>query len=284
MKTASPCCLLLATLHLVRASRLAAFLFTALLFSGCVAPRSGPVPLPRAHAHNDYLHARPLHDALDRGFANIEADVHLVDGRLLVAHDRKDVTPTRTLESLYLEPLRERVRQNGGRVYRGGPPLVLLVDVKTEAAPTYAALERALQPYAAMLTVFRGTNTAPGAVTVIISGNRAREIMAAQPIRLAALDGRRADFESNPPASLVPLLSENWNNHFLSRWAGPLPPAERQALREWVQRAHAQGRTVRFWNTPDRPDVWQTLMEAGVDIIGTDDLAGLQRFFAGSKR
>lgn len=44
-----------------------------------------PAPLERAHAHNDYEHARPLFDALERGFNSVEADVHLVDGRLLVA-------------------------------------------------------------------------------------------------------------------------------------------------------------------------------------------------------
>ena len=259
---------------------LAVALLAALILPGCAGPRSGPSPLTQAHAHNDYVHPRPLFDALDRGFCSVEADVYLVDGRLLVAHDRKDVQPERTLEALYLDPLREQVRKNGGRVYPHGPVVTLLVDVKSEAAPTYAGLERALQPYAAMLTVFRGTTVEPGAVTVIISGNRARDIMAAQTVRLAALDGRKEDFTSNPPRSLVPLVSENWNNHFTSRWNGPLPEPDRQALRQWVEQAHGQGRTVRFWNTPDRPDVWRALADSGVDLIGTDDLAGLQRFFA----
>lgn len=33
-------------------------------------------PLDRAHAHNDYEHARPLIDALERGFGSVEADVY----------------------------------------------------------------------------------------------------------------------------------------------------------------------------------------------------------------
>jgi hypothetical protein len=100
----------------------------------------GPRPLIAAHAHNDYEHPRPLFDALACGFASIEADIHLVDGRLLVAHDRKSVKPERTLEALYLDPLRARVRENGGRVYRDGPTITLLVDVKSEAVATDAAL------------------------------------------------------------------------------------------------------------------------------------------------
>src|SRR5437773_8402832 len=80
-----------------------------------------PTPLIHAHAHNDYLHARPLLDALDHGFCSVEADIYLVEGQLLVAHDRDKVKPDRTLQSLYLDPLRERVRKNGGRVYPNGP-------------------------------------------------------------------------------------------------------------------------------------------------------------------
>src|SRR5215471_5490757 len=82
---------------------------------------AGPVPLTRVHAHNDYEHKRPLFDALDHGFCSVEADIYLVDGKLLVAHERQDVKPDRTLERLYLDPIRERVRANGGSVYRAGP-------------------------------------------------------------------------------------------------------------------------------------------------------------------
>lgn len=40
------------------------------------------------------------------------------------------------------------------------------------------------------------------------------------------------------------------------------------------------GRLRRFWNTPNRPGVWRVLREAGVDVIGTDDLLALRRFLA----
>ena len=171
-------------------------------------------PLQRAHAHNDYEHARPLFDALDHGFCSVEADVYLVDGQLLVAHDRKDVKAGRTLTSLYLEPLRERVRRNEGRAYRNGPSIVLLVDVKSEASATYAALHAELEKFAAMLTMFGVNDTRPGAVTVIVSGNRAPQDLLAQSVRYAALDGRKEDLERNTNAALVPLVSENWKKIF----------------------------------------------------------------------
>jgi hypothetical protein len=251
-------------------------LFTCLAAS--VLAAAEPAPLERAHAHNDYEHARPLLDALDHGFCSVEADVYLINGRLLVAHDRKEVRVERTLTALYLEPLRERVRRNSGRVYPNGPTITLLVDVKSEAAPTYAALHSELANFASMLTTHRTSGITPGAVAVIVSGNRAPQVLQSQPVRYAALDGRKEDLEQDPPPSLVPLVSENWKKVFSWDWEGEMSSMDRAALGEWVRRAHAQKRKVRFWNTPDRAAAWRILLEAGVDVLGTDDLAGLEDF------
>ncbi|MBC7369090.1 MAG: hypothetical protein H7343_20150 [Undibacterium sp.] len=258
------------------------FLLVTTLFA-----RAEPTPLPRAHAHNDYEHARPLFEALDNGFGSVEADVHLVDGRLLVAHDRKAVNPARTLEALYLDPLRARVVQNGGRVYRGGPTIILLIDVKSEAAPTFAALDAVLRNYAEMLTVFREDRVSVGAITVIISGNRARGAMAAQSVRFAAMDGRIDDLAADQATGgLIPLVSDNWEKVFGWKWTGPIAEADVVKLAARVKQAHAQGRMIRFWNTPDTPEAWAVLSEAGVDLINTDHLAELRGFFevgAGAK-
>lgn len=249
----------------------------ALVLSGC-ASSTAPRALPRAHAHNDYEHARPLADALELGFCNIEADVWLVDGRLLVAHDRKDAKPERTLESLYLDPLRERVRANGGSVYRSWPTITLLIDVKSEAKATYAALEATLARYADMLTAYENGREQPGAVGVVVSGNRALDMVKAAAFRYSALDGRSTDLDSAEPMTVYPWISENWTK--LSKWKGqgPLPEADRAALRDWVRRAHAKGRKLRFWNYPETPEAWRILAEEGVDVIGTDHLSRLRDF------
>lgn len=252
-----------------------------LQFIGLIACAAEPAPLLRAHAHNDYEHARPLLDALDHGFGSIEADIHLVDGRLLVAHDRKSVKPERTLEALYLDPLRERVRKNGGRVYRGGAAITLLVDVKSEAVATYAALHAVLKNYAEILTVFREGVAEPGAVIVIVSGSRAPTVMAAQALRYAAMDGRIEDLAGQSASTLIPLISDNWQKVFAWRWTGSMPDDQRQKLKAYVEQAHAQGRRLRFWNIPDTPAVWRLLFEAGVDLINTDNLPGLQAFLLG---
>jgi glycerophosphoryl diester phosphodiesterase len=247
-------------------------------------------PLPQAHAHNDYEHERPLLDALDHGFTSVEADIFLVDGDLLVAHDPEDVTPGRTLQSLYLDPLARRVRANHGTVYRGSSQtLQLLVDIKNTGAATYTELDRVLRPYRRMLTTYRHGRVVPGAVTVVVSGDRPRALMESQRVRYAFYDGRSADLNSGAPASFVPLISDNWNNLFTWQGVGPMPADQRAKLRRFVQDAHADGQRVRFWATPDAPGVardavWGELLAAGVDHINTDDLAGLENFLRGAYR
>lgn len=236
------------------------------------------VPLRHAHAHNDYEHERPLLDALDHGFCSVEADVFLVGEELLIGHNRRDLRPERTLEKLYLAPLRERVRANGGRVYRAGPMVYLLVDVKTEARPTYAALDKLLARYADMLSVTRDGKHEARAVTVVVSGNRDRETLIGQKVRYAGLDGRPEDLDATAPADQIPWISARWGSLFRWRAKGPMPDEERKKLKEYVAKAHEHGRLVRFWDTPEDTAFWTELRAADVDLINTDRLAELQKF------
>jgi len=244
----------------------------------CAACARAADPLPQAHAHNDYEHKRPLLDALDHGFCSVEADIYFTNGALLVAHDADKVDPKRTLEALYLDPLRQRAKQNGGSVYSKGPPFMLLIDFKTEAKSTYAALRPVLEKYRDILTKFTSSETRTGAVTVVLSGNRPISTVAAERERLVGIDGRLPDLDESPSPHLVPLVSDNWTKFFEWRGEGVLPESERSKLKAFADRAHAEGRKIRFWAVPDTEAGWRVMREAGVDLINTDDLAGLQKF------
>lgn len=251
-----------------------------------VVPPRQARPLAQAHAHNDYEHPRPLFDALDQGFTSVEADVWLVDGQLLVAHDRGQVVPGRTLERLYLSPLEARRQMNAGSVYPGWDDgFQLLIDAKSEAGPTWTALQEALARHPRLLTTYTADANESGAVTAVISGNRDRAAMLAAPVRYAAYDGRLSDLETGTSASFMPLVSDNWTTTFTWTGRGRMPTAERLKLRAIVARAHRHGYRVRFWATPDeagpaRSAVWREELRAGVDHLNTDDLVGMRRFLA----
>lgn len=231
-----------------------------------------------AHAHNDYEHARPLADALARGFTSIEADVHLVRGQLLVAHHKDSTDAARTLEALYLAPLRAYVQSHR-------EPLTLLIDVKSDSEATYVVLDSLLRRYADILTVYAGGERIDGPVVAIISGERAIGTMRKARVRFAGIDGRIADLTARPlaPADVMPLISDSWDK--ITKWKGegPAPDGVKSAVERVVTAAHARGQHVRFWGTTDNPAVWHLLLDARVDLIGADDLDGLRDFLARRK-
>lgn len=233
-------------------------------------------PLAKAHAHNDYEHKRPLLDALAAGFCSVESDIYLIDGDLLVAHDRDKVKPERTLQALYLEPLKQLVKRSGtGSVYQGKdtPPFYLLIDLKSEGETTYRALHSVLSEYQEILTEFRHSGeTIQRAVTVIISGNRPKATMEKQEVRFAGYDGRLSDLGKGDTASLMPWISDNYRNHFKWKGTGEMPVDEKKKLDELVSKTHAEGKMLRLWAAPDHPLMWETLRSANVDLINSDKL------------
>jgi hypothetical protein len=247
-------------------------------------------PLSRAHAHNDYLHARPLLDALDNGFCSVEADIFLVDGELRVGHELSQTKPGVTLQKLYLDPLLERVRANKGSVYPTKAPFMLLVDVKADGMKVVEQLAKVLPAYKEMLTsglpyASEGAELgekltgkplkerALSAVTIVISGDRPA-------ISYGYYDGRLDDIAL---ATLAPkqgmlLVSDNFENHFKWRGEGEMPERERTKLHWLVQKARLNKVPIRFWSIPDTPAGWREMMNAGVDYINTDKLTEFREF------
>ncbi len=235
-------------------------------------------PLAQAHAHNDYLHERPLLDALDHGFTSVEADIFLVNGELLVAHSRRELKPERTLKALYLDPLRARAKAHGGSIYGDGKPFHLLIDLKSDGKSTYQALAKVLARYADIISSVHDGQVTQEAVNVSISGDRPTDLIAGESLRYAGIDGRWSDLDSDVPADLMPLISDSWFSQFRWLGGGSFPDDQRAKLHQAVKKVHAHGRLIRFWAAPDNPAVWRELQAAGVDLINTDNLAGLEAF------
>lgn len=233
-------------------------------------------PLP-AYAHNDYENARPLFDALALGYQGVEADFHLVDGALLVAHDRHEVRPERTLESLYLAPLRGWI-QRCGTILADGRPFQLNIEAKTEGYGAYHAMTAALARYRDMLTVVRDGREIPGPVQVVLVGwSPPLDELAAEPERLAAVQWYADHPEGVPdaPAHLIRLISLDYGR--ITKWDGRgNPPADVQGMlaRLVAARDAVPGRRARVHAVPVNGRVYQFLLAAGVDLIGSKDLSG----------
>jgi len=231
--------------------------------------RDLPRDLPRTivHSHNDYLRKRPVLDALEAGAGSLEADVYLVDGQLLVGHDRKDLVPGRTLQSLYLDPLQAWIKAHPRRE----EPLWLLVDVKENGREVYARLREIFTDF----PIVADSTTGKAPVRIVLSGALAsaagREIVREHPTPWAGIDGRLTDL--NLPEDLtvpMPWISESWLGTFRWLGIGAMPTDDYRRIRDMAQRARQHGRRLRFWGAPDLADVWRTQVQAGVDLLSTD--------------
>lgn len=224
-----------------------------------------------AHAHNDYEHARPLLDALTYGFISVEADVHLVDGALLVSHGRpkKDA---RSLKQLYLAPL-DSLLAIQEAVYPGfSGTFYLMIDCKTEAESTFRTIQKELEIYHRLRCT---TSHCP--VKIFISGNRAVNAIINESHGIG-LDGRPDDLGKGISSVQMPVVSDNYSKW--SNWNGKSEPHEKDLdrIRELAQRVHAEGKKLRLWAITDNERTWSALVDAGVDFINTDKLKELHEF------
>jgi hypothetical protein len=229
----------------------------------------------QAHAHNDYEHSRPLFDALDNRFMSVEADIHLVAGSLIVSHDQPDPLKAKTLEELYLKPLDSISRSNKGSVYANHhTPLLLMIDIKTPGDETFYPLQQMLTKYQSLLN----TPSQKGAVQILVSGNRPIELIRNDPARFMTIDGRPEDLDKNISSDIMPVISDAYKNHMTWTGTGDPLPAEIDHIKTLAKKIHTQNKKFRLWATPDTKAAWQTLLDAGVDLINTDKLEELNSF------
>lgn len=224
------------------------------------------------HAHNDYLNKPALFEALDAHLVSVEADIHLMKDDLYVAHVRPlGRNKKRSLENLYLKPLFEHIQKNDGKVYSDyDGPFYLMIDFKGGSVEMLNRLIELLQKYKGMLTVMENGVLKQGAVTVFLSGSRPyNEVVNAEP-KLCFLDGRPGDLEKQIPAELMPVISDHYRNHLSWNGNGNMPEDQELKLRKLVSKVHAEGKKLRLWASPDKPNAWATFKTLGIDLINTD--------------
>lgn len=236
--------------------------------------------LRQAHAHNDYLHPRPLFDALEQGFTSVEADVFSVGDRLLVAHTSLELPFAKTFQELYLDPLEKLSKERGGKIMSDGRPLWLLVDIKNNPEKTWSLVAREITNRPSLFCRWVNGKRVNGPVSVVVSGSSPRKsILEAEP-RLAGVDGRLPDLGKGLDAEAVPWISDAWNSQFKWRGKGPVPETDLEKMRLLVKQTRAEGKQLRFWGGPDTETAWAAQRQAGVDRIGTDRLKDCAAFLS----
>ncbi len=227
----------------------------------------------KAHAHNDYEHTRPLLDALQNGFNSVEADVHLRDGILLVAHN-KATSRSPQLQKLYLQPLDSLLKANQGSVYpKSTATFYLMIDIKTDGPETYHAIREMMKKFPALKCA-----GASCPVKIFLSGERPVSLMMGDGYDGLSIDGRPTDLGKGYSVEWMPVISDNFSKW--SAWDGKSFPSEKdlRRVRDLATQVHAEGKKLRLWAIPDNILAWRELSNAGVDLINTDHLEALNRY------
>ncbi|KAI5867242.1 hypothetical protein GGS23DRAFT_167409 [Durotheca rogersii] len=264
------------------------------------------VPI-RCHSHNDYWRKVPLFSALHVGCISVEADVWLFDKKpeLFVGHDTASLTPNRTFESLYVNPLVELLNGSNPQTefyndtrrgvfdYDPEQTVVLLVDLKTDGAKTWPRVLSQLEPLRSRgwLTYFEDGVVHPGQVTVVGTGNTPFDLVVQNSTyRDAFFDAPLGDMwedpsSANPPSIRDGPAHDDKNSFYASTslfeavgivW-GSFSERQLGIIRGQIKGAHRRGLKARYWDTPSWPisvrnEVWRTLIKEGADILNVDDL------------
>lgn len=239
--------------------------------------------LSNAHSHNDYKQKHPLTDALNNGFSSIEVDVFLKNNKLIVSHTYPFFKKG-TIETLYLKALQDSIIKHKGTVYAtNNLPIILLVDIKTDAAKTYLHLELILEKYRSLLTSYENGKIIQRSVTVIITGNKPLDEMKKEVIRFAFIDENLLNIENKNSSKIYLMASTKYSNLLKWNGKGKIPEQEKQKLLHFVSLAHQQGKKTRLWASPENKNVWKELLNCGVDYINTDKLKELHDFLISRK-
>jgi alkaline phosphatase len=222
----------------------------------------------RILSHNDYAQAVPFDNAYRHQVGFIEADVFLHKGTLVVAHTRFEIDGDKTLASIYLTKIQDKLAANGGDAYPDrSKVLTLMIDFKTEGSATMEALLKVLEAFPSLVRckTFR----------IVISGNvPALDRWLTYPAFIY-FDGRPGRQYAAQELERIAFISDDFNKYARSRDVGSLNDEDRHRIESVVASAHQQGKLFRFWGAPDTAESWLSMIRFKVDILGTDRVSDL---------
>ena len=229
----------------------------------CFTVHAQKFTLANVHSHNDYEQKIPFELAYTNQLGSIEADIHLVNGKILVGHDVKDLLPSRNLENMYLAPLLATNTTNR--------KLQLLIDVKTEAISTLDSLIVLLKKYP---TLIHNKN-----ITITISGNTPPDSLFIQYPEFIHFDGRIFKNYTPEQLSKISLISEDYGKFTIWKKTWPMQLAEEEKIKIAIEKIHALNKPIRLWGTPDYPLAWEKFIAMKIDFINTDKIEEITQFF-----
>ncbi|MDR3277046.1 MAG: hypothetical protein LBT11_07575 [Treponema sp.] len=215
----------------------------------CLSFDLEPAPFLQGHflgvmSHNSYEVFRDTspnelaETVYSTGAVSLELDIHHFNNALKVSHVGIGLSGKNSLED-YLE---------GTGCYRDyglSAPWTLLIDLKT-GGDTFTKAKALLEQY----------NIDLSRVTFVIGdfSSYSFEDLTGS----FYIEGGEPDFNDPEKLDKISYFSVSWT------------ACVSQTPAEYIAQAHAMGKPIAFWNTPDNEKTWEFLYRSGADLIKTD--------------
>ncbi|RFU35665.1 hypothetical protein B7463_g632, partial [Scytalidium lignicola] len=272
----------------------------------------------QCHSHNDYWHRVPLYEGLAAGCVSTEADIWIgntPDGQvdLFVGHSKKSLSQSRTLRSLYLDPLVDILTHQNSvtsqnlthsadtegfgntsltGVFSMAPDtsLVLLLDFKITGEAIWTEVVSQLdglrsRGWLTYWTPAEGVVQRP--ITIVGSGDAPFDAITANTTY-------RDIFYDAPLTKLSDVdTAYNSNNSYYASTSlseavgmvmfGSFTSKQKSKAAGQVQRAEDLGLKSRYWDTPGWPvgwrnRIWEELVRLQASVLNADDLTAAARW------
>ncbi|WP_343329339.1 alkaline phosphatase [Polaribacter staleyi] len=211
------------------------------------------------HSHNDYNQSVPFWNAFANGATSFEADIFLKNNNLYVAHNYEDISTSKTLEALYLNPLETVLNMK----YKKNEQLILLIDIKSDAKKTLNKLVEVLKKHPTILN--------NNLIKFVISGNRPKPLEYVNYPNFIFFDYQELEKPiSSEVWKKVAMVSLNFKNYSNWNGKGRLTHDDYKRVSDITKKAIQTKKLFRFWGTPDSKRTWRSLSDIGVNIINTD--------------
>ncbi len=252
--------------------RINLIIFSLWLIGQLQAQSTESPKIPLIHSHNDYAQILPFWNAWSNQCGSIEVDLLWYEDRLLVAHDEDNLTYAKDLRSNYLDPIRQILHDQNGRIYTDtAKRLILLLDIKNARDTILPILLQLGSEYADIFIADSG-------VSIVLSGERPTpDTWLALPPYIM-IDSRITDIITPDQWQKVAMMSISFQH--VAQWNGKgiLDKSQQTNMDVIMAKARAKNVPMRFWGTPDSPSSWQMLIKNKVDWIGTDHVDQLAHF------
>lgn len=229
----------------------------------------------KIHSHNDYAHAKPLLQAYAYQAYQIEVDVFLIGDSLIVAHSKKDKNLSRTINTIYLDPIANWTKDDAKRGVKTNDDFRLMIDLKDSWDVVYPVLRKEIEKYGDLFDKTKNKN----AVQIVISGNRPADTLYHTFPTWIYFDGLPNISYAKADLRRLTMISANFATY--SKWngEGEITAEDKAKLKTIIDKAHKLKKPIRFWGAPDNQNSWKQLVNLGVDIINTDKIVECRTYF-----